>query len=112
MSGFAVRLEGVQQLSVETVTSNSVRVRWTGVEGARGYRVVWGPFTGHHFMFPYFLVATFVKLTWQKFIYINAHLKCNISLTSGTLLISVYVNSTEAVHSYYITLFVCLFFRK
>lgn len=45
---FAVRLEGVQQLSVETISSNSVRVRWTGVTGARGYRVVWGPFTGQH----------------------------------------------------------------
>uniref|UniRef100_A0A673LG20 Collagen, type VII, alpha 1 n=1 Tax=Sinocyclocheilus rhinocerous TaxID=307959 RepID=A0A673LG20_9TELE len=41
-----LRLEGVQQLSVETISSNSVRVRWTGVVGARGYRVVWGPFTG------------------------------------------------------------------
>ncbi|RXN08048.1 collagen alpha-1(VII) chain [Labeo rohita] len=41
-----LRLEGVQQLSVETVSSNSVRVRWTGQVGARGYRVVWGPFTG------------------------------------------------------------------
>uniref|UniRef100_A0A671R313 Collagen, type VII, alpha 1 n=1 Tax=Sinocyclocheilus anshuiensis TaxID=1608454 RepID=A0A671R313_9TELE len=41
-----LHLEGVQQLSVETISSNSVRVRWTGVAGARGYRVVWGPFTG------------------------------------------------------------------
>ncbi|XP_056606993.1 LOW QUALITY PROTEIN: collagen alpha-1(VII) chain [Triplophysa dalaica] len=41
-----LRLEGVQQLSVQTITNNSVRVRWTGVAGARGYRVVWGPFTG------------------------------------------------------------------
>uniref|UniRef100_A0A672SQM2 Collagen, type VII, alpha 1 n=1 Tax=Sinocyclocheilus grahami TaxID=75366 RepID=A0A672SQM2_SINGR len=41
-----LRLDGVQQLSVETISSNSVRVRWTGVAGARGYRVVWGPFTG------------------------------------------------------------------
>ncbi|KAG1942644.1 collagen alpha-1(VII) chain [Pimephales promelas] len=41
-----LRLDGVQQLSVETISSNSVRVRWTGVTGARGYRVVWGPFTG------------------------------------------------------------------
>lgn len=48
MPVFAVRLEGVQQLSVETISSNSVRVRWTGVTGARGYRVVWGPFTGQH----------------------------------------------------------------
>ncbi len=45
---FAVRLEGVQQLSVDTISSNSVRVRWTGVEGARGNRVVWGPLTGQH----------------------------------------------------------------
>ncbi|KAK2889366.1 hypothetical protein Q8A67_014741 [Cirrhinus molitorella] len=41
-----LRLEGVQQLSVDTVSSSSVRVRWTGVAGARGYRVVWGPLTG------------------------------------------------------------------
>ncbi|XP_051562763.1 collagen alpha-1(VII) chain-like isoform X2 [Myxocyprinus asiaticus] len=41
-----LRLEGVQQLSVETISSNSVQVRWTGVTGARGYRVVWGPLTG------------------------------------------------------------------
>lgn len=46
--GIAVNLEGVQQLSVQTITNNSVRVRWTGVSGARGYRVVWGPFTGEH----------------------------------------------------------------
>lgn len=42
----AVRLEGVQQLSVDTISSNRVRVRWTGVAGARGNRVVWGPLTG------------------------------------------------------------------
>ncbi|XP_042582157.1 collagen alpha-1(VII) chain isoform X1 [Cyprinus carpio] len=41
-----LHLEGVQQLSVETISSNSIRVRWRGVAGARGYRVVWGPFTG------------------------------------------------------------------
>ncbi|XP_073810467.1 collagen alpha-1(VII) chain isoform X1 [Danio rerio] len=40
-------LEGVQQLSVETISTSSVRVRWTGVTGARAYRVVWGPFTGN-----------------------------------------------------------------
>ncbi|XP_026069082.1 collagen alpha-1(VII) chain-like isoform X1 [Carassius auratus] len=39
-------LERVQQLSVETISSNSVRVRWTGVAGARGYRVIWGPLKG------------------------------------------------------------------
>ncbi len=51
---FAVRLEGVQQLSVDTISSNSVRVRWTGVAGARGYRVVWGPFTGQHIFEEFF----------------------------------------------------------
>lgn len=41
-----VRLEAVQQLTVETVSEGSVRVRWRGVSGARAYRLVWGPFTG------------------------------------------------------------------
>uniref|UniRef100_A0A3B4FDU4 Fibronectin type-III domain-containing protein n=1 Tax=Pundamilia nyererei TaxID=303518 RepID=A0A3B4FDU4_9CICH len=39
-------LEVVQQLSVETESEGSVRVRWRGVSGARAYRLVWGPFTG------------------------------------------------------------------
>uniref|UniRef100_A0A3B5B8I6 Fibronectin type-III domain-containing protein n=1 Tax=Stegastes partitus TaxID=144197 RepID=A0A3B5B8I6_9TELE len=42
----SVRLEAVQQLSVDTVSEGSVRVRWRGVSGARAYRLVWGPFTG------------------------------------------------------------------
>lgn len=42
----SVRLEAVQQLSVETVSEGSVRVRWRGVSGVRGYSLVWGPFTG------------------------------------------------------------------
>lgn len=42
----SVRLEAVQQLSVETESEGSVRVRWRGVSGARAYRLVWGPFTG------------------------------------------------------------------
>lgn len=42
----SVRLEAVQQLSVETVSEGSVRVRWRGVGGVRAYRLVWGPFTG------------------------------------------------------------------
>lgn len=41
-----LRPEAVQQLSVETVSEQSVRVRWQGVGGARAYRLVWGPFTG------------------------------------------------------------------
>ncbi|XP_062854213.1 collagen alpha-1(VII) chain [Trichomycterus rosablanca] len=41
-----LRLEGVQQLSVNTSSSNSVDVRWKGVTGARGYRLVWGPTIG------------------------------------------------------------------
>lgn len=41
-----VSLEVVQQLSVETESEGSVRVRWRGVSGARAYRLVWGPFTG------------------------------------------------------------------
>lgn len=36
----------MQQLSVETESEGSVRVRWRGVSGARAYRLVWGPFTG------------------------------------------------------------------
>lgn len=42
----SVRLEAVQQLSVETESEGSVRVRWGSVSGARSYRLVWGPFTG------------------------------------------------------------------
>lgn len=44
----SVRLEAVQQLSVETESEGSVRVRWRGVTGARAYRLVWGPFTGQN----------------------------------------------------------------
>ncbi|XP_031705428.1 collagen alpha-1(VII) chain [Anarrhichthys ocellatus] len=43
-----LRLEAVQQLSVETESEGSVRVRWRGVIGARAYRLVWGPFTGRN----------------------------------------------------------------
>ncbi|XP_066555651.1 collagen alpha-1(VII) chain [Amia ocellicauda] len=41
-----LRLEGVQQLSVQTASARSVLVQWRGVGGATGYRLVWGPFTG------------------------------------------------------------------
>ncbi|KAM7422509.1 hypothetical protein PAMA_010518 [Pampus argenteus] len=43
-----LRLEAVQQLSVETESEGSVRVRWRAVSGARAYRLVWGPFTGRN----------------------------------------------------------------
>ncbi|KAK9529079.1 hypothetical protein VZT92_013196 [Zoarces viviparus] len=43
-----LRLEAVQQLSVETESEGSVRVRWRGVIGTRAYRLVWGPFTGRN----------------------------------------------------------------
>uniref|UniRef100_A0A3P8UTM7 Fibronectin type-III domain-containing protein n=1 Tax=Cynoglossus semilaevis TaxID=244447 RepID=A0A3P8UTM7_CYNSE len=39
-------LNAVQQLSVETQSEGSVVLRWAAVNGARAYRVVWGPFTG------------------------------------------------------------------
>lgn len=42
----SVRLEAVKQLSVETESEGSVLLRWSGVSGARAYRLVWGPFTG------------------------------------------------------------------
>lgn len=42
----SVRLVAVQQLTVETVSEGSVRLQWRQVPGVRGYRVVWGPFTG------------------------------------------------------------------
>lgn len=42
----SVRLEAVQQLTVETESEDSVLVRWRGVSGAQAYRLVWGPFTG------------------------------------------------------------------
>ncbi|KAM3877835.1 uncharacterized protein col7a1 [Diretmus argenteus] len=43
-----LRLEAVQQLSVETESEGSVRVRWRGGGGVRSYRLVWGPFTGRN----------------------------------------------------------------
>lgn len=46
-----VRLEAVQQLTVETETEGSVRLQWRQVPGVRGYRVVWGPFTGQRSSF-------------------------------------------------------------
>lgn len=42
----SVRLEAVQQLSVETVSEGSVRVWWRGVSGVKAYSLVWGPITG------------------------------------------------------------------
>lgn len=42
----SVRLVAVQQLTVETESEGSVRLQWRQVPGVRGYRVVWGPFTG------------------------------------------------------------------
>lgn len=42
----SVGLEAVQQLSVETESEGSVRVRWGRVGGVTSYRLVWGPFTG------------------------------------------------------------------
>jgi len=44
----SVRLEAVQQLSVETVSEGSVRLRWRSVSDAQAYRLVWGPFTGQN----------------------------------------------------------------
>lgn len=44
----SVRLAAVQQLTVETASERSVRLQWRQVPGVRGYRVVWGPFTGQH----------------------------------------------------------------
>uniref|UniRef100_A0A3B3Z0Y5 Fibronectin type-III domain-containing protein n=1 Tax=Poecilia mexicana TaxID=48701 RepID=A0A3B3Z0Y5_9TELE len=41
----SVSLEAVQQLTVETVSEGSVRVKWRRVSGAQAYRLVWGPFT-------------------------------------------------------------------
>ncbi|KAM9813472.1 uncharacterized protein col7a1 [Neosynchiropus ocellatus] len=41
-----LRLEAVQQLSVETESEGRVGVRWRGVSGAQAYRLVWGPFQG------------------------------------------------------------------
>ncbi|KAK3575599.1 hypothetical protein QTP86_031146 [Hemibagrus guttatus] len=46
LTASTLRLQGVQQLSVVTSSNSSVEVRWKGVNGARGYRVVWGPFVG------------------------------------------------------------------
>lgn len=42
----SVRLEAVQQLSVEPVSEGSVGVRWRGVRGVKGYRLICGPLRG------------------------------------------------------------------
>lgn len=41
-----VRLEAVQQLSVKTLSEGSVYVRWRGVSGVKGYRLICGPLRG------------------------------------------------------------------
>ncbi|XP_028823049.1 collagen alpha-1(VII) chain isoform X2 [Denticeps clupeoides] len=41
-----LRLKPVQQLTVETMSEQSVSVRWRTVSGARSYRLVWGPLAG------------------------------------------------------------------
>ncbi|MBN3274147.1 CO7A1 protein, partial [Polyodon spathula] len=46
VTGRTLPLQGVQQLSVQPVSSQSVRVQWRGVGGASGYRIVWGPIAG------------------------------------------------------------------
>ncbi|XP_068598196.1 collagen alpha-1(VII) chain [Brachionichthys hirsutus] len=43
-----LRLEAVQQLSVETLSEGSVAVRWRSISGVQSYRLVWGPFTGRN----------------------------------------------------------------
>uniref|UniRef100_A0A8C0GBP7 Collagen alpha-1(VII) chain n=1 Tax=Chelonoidis abingdonii TaxID=106734 RepID=A0A8C0GBP7_CHEAB len=40
--GRTVRLEGVQQLSVQNISQQSMLVTWRSVSGATGYRVSWG----------------------------------------------------------------------
>lgn len=68
----SVRLEAVQQLSVATVSEGSVRVRWSGVNGVRAYRLVWGPFTGQQeasavgTCLHWHAVRSFVFLLFQK----------------------------------------------
>lgn len=70
----SVRLEAVQQLTVETVSEGSVQVRWRGVSSVRAYRLVWGPFTGQQeasFVVPFLhrhAVQSFVFLYFQKVI--------------------------------------------
>uniref|UniRef100_A0A8C3RII3 Collagen alpha-1(VII) chain n=1 Tax=Chelydra serpentina TaxID=8475 RepID=A0A8C3RII3_CHESE len=44
--GRTVRLEGVQQLSVQNISQQSMLVTWRGVSGATGYRVSWGLLSG------------------------------------------------------------------
>uniref|UniRef100_A0A3Q1H9R2 Uncharacterized protein n=1 Tax=Anabas testudineus TaxID=64144 RepID=A0A3Q1H9R2_ANATE len=43
-----LRLEAVQEFSVDTESEGNVRLTWKGVSGARAYRLVWGPFTGRN----------------------------------------------------------------
>nr|XP_048713923.1 collagen alpha-1(VII) chain isoform X3 [Caretta caretta] len=42
LTGRTLRLEGVQQLSVQNISQQRMLVTWRGVSGATGYRVSWG----------------------------------------------------------------------
>ncbi|XP_067908450.1 collagen alpha-1(VII) chain-like [Heterodontus francisci] len=46
ISGKTLPLESVQQLTVQSVTPENVRVMWRRVSGTTGYRLKWGPSTG------------------------------------------------------------------
>ncbi|XP_041047042.1 collagen alpha-1(VII) chain-like [Carcharodon carcharias] len=46
ISGKTLPLESIQQLTVQNVTPQSVRVMWRGVSDVTGYRLKWGPSTG------------------------------------------------------------------
>lgn len=65
-----VSLEVVQQLSVETESEGSVRVRWRGVSGARAYRLVWGPFTGRRTHQTAFFLTAFIYCVTYLYIFV------------------------------------------
>lgn len=65
-----VSLEVVQQLSVETESEGSVRVRWRGVSGARAYRLVWGPFTGRRTHQTSFFLTAFIYCVTYLYIFV------------------------------------------
>ncbi|XP_043934380.1 collagen alpha-1(VII) chain-like, partial [Protopterus annectens] len=46
VTGKTLQLEGVQQLDIRNISSQSMQVFWRGVSGVTGYRVSWRPVSG------------------------------------------------------------------
>lgn len=78
-----MRLEAVQQLTVETEAEGSVRLQWRRVPGVRGYRVVWGPFTGKsEIIFLAYVLLTIAPPISSDFFSPNASICCFFLVSS------------------------------